>query len=748
MPGMSTQNLVTILIAAKYTAGKEFKAASKDLETLKSSLNKVSKTAVIAGKALGASLFIVAQQTAKYGDEAKKFERATGVQANTLASLRYAIQRWGGTQRDADTALRRFSKAIGDAAGGLDSYVRQFERLGMTQADLVGPGGTLKSIDELLPIVADAFRDLNDDVMAATVAQILFGRSGLRMLPAFKQGAKGLQDLTDRAEKLGILFSRELLEAAEDFQDAMLDVKESARGAMFALGEQLMPTITRLGVEMTNNVIKIREWIEEHENLGRILGSVTIGLIGPGGFVLAAGAAVAITKKLALAFKVPLGPAALLMLGVSALTAAIVYYKAKAAELPDTEKEMWEELSRLKKEMKPLEKLLYGVTEGTENYRQAIKRLKESEEFTEQTAGKELDKKAKKLEAMMRRYVYISNLLNDIRNGTLDLDAAERALAKAQEERHRKMVENITRLQTTVKDMEFDYRLSIGAETYTAAIERQKQKIIELTKTREEQIQTASEVGKNTELEEQYTEELMTTVAELIEAKTRLVTLEDEYAELVNKTADGLDRQTEAMARLEEENARLQEEMEAMMQMREQMAVSMADIDAVFQAGFSSMFMGIMQSAENFGGMFKRFWIGLSSAVLAIVARMVAKAVAAFIVMKMAANFLPIPFIGAPIVSIFSNLAQSGGEVTSGMVGRDTVPMVLGRKENILDHTTNDRLKAFLTAAEGGAIGGGANVTINAGVLMATEDDAYTFGRVVGETSENYEDVYIARGIL
>lgn len=62
----------------------------------------------------------------------------------------------------------------------------------------------------------------------------------------------------------------------------------------------------------------------------------------------------------------------------------------------------------------------------------------------------------------------------------------------------------------------------------------------------------------------------------------------------------------------------------------------------------------------------------------------------------------------------------------SGVRGLDTVPMMLGKGEAVLDHSLTARLEKFLAVAPqgGSSVTLQPSVTINAGMMLGTEQDA------------------------
>jgi TP901 family phage tail tape measure protein len=98
----------------------------------------------------------------------------------------------------------------------------------------------------------------------------------------------------------------------------------------------------------------------------------------------------------------------------------------------------------------------------------------------------------------------------------------------------------------------------------------------------------------------------------------------------------------------------------------------------------------ILQKTAKFRDVFTAIWKSLASAVIHEISRMIARWIVAQTVVTLLSFIGPTPAIPA----------QTGGKVISGFVGRDTVPMALGKGEQILDHGTTERLEAYLDSRE------------------------------------------------
>jgi hypothetical protein len=220
--------------------------ASKGLEGLKGKLGGFAtgaNIATVAVLALVAGLTKLAFSTAKLGDDFAKTAAQVGTNAKALSELSFAAQIGGADMSAVATTLRVVSKRVNDANNGLMTSVRSFKQLGI---QVRKSNGTMKTAEELIMESADAFTKLKSPVERTALAQELFGRSGTKLIPTLMLGTKGIEELREEANLLGITFSEIEAKQSEEFQDALLRLGSTFKGLGLTIGKQLVPILTSL----------------------------------------------------------------------------------------------------------------------------------------------------------------------------------------------------------------------------------------------------------------------------------------------------------------------------------------------------------------------------------------------------------------------------------------------------------------------------------------------------------------------
>jgi len=211
------------------------------------------------------------KQYVELGDWIDKMAKRTGFSATALSELAYAADISGASLNDVEKSLKKMSMAIVDANAGLVTYTRYFDIIGIEVKELIG----LKPEEQFIKIGA-AIEKLTDETLKTAMAAQLFGRTGIALLPLFKEGEEGIRKLREEAHRLGIIFDEEAAAKAAILKDAQSDLKYSVQGLSFAIITDLIPVISSVTKEFTDWFVKSREgardWTQAILGFFRIIG--------------------------------------------------------------------------------------------------------------------------------------------------------------------------------------------------------------------------------------------------------------------------------------------------------------------------------------------------------------------------------------------------------------------------------------------------------------------------------------------
>ena len=253
-------------------------------------LRRMGMAAAAAGAAILGALALMIRETAKYGDEIAKAAQQTNTSVEALSGLRYAADRAGVGFEELTMALARQSRAAREAADGVATYKDAYDRLGISVKD---GQGTLKTSEQLFLETAEALSKLRGSQEQTALAMDIFGRSGAKLIPLFNAGGEGIKKLMERAKELGLVMDEDTAKAAERFNDALADVKDSLKGAAIQAGQHLLPVIAQLAETVANAIGKFNQFADAHPILakGAVMAAVALGsllMVGGGLLILLA----------------------------------------------------------------------------------------------------------------------------------------------------------------------------------------------------------------------------------------------------------------------------------------------------------------------------------------------------------------------------------------------------------------------------------------------------------------------------
>ena len=233
------------------------KDLDKALRSSKSSLKNFSSSAISTGAALAKMAAIGAVAIAgltyaswnltkgfkDYGVQLDKISKSTGVNAEATSQMAYAAEQEHASLEDLQTGWRKLSKTMGDADEGLAESLRSFDALGLSIYDNTGQ---LKNLDSMTLEIADAFKDMTNDTQKAALAQDLFGRSGMNLIPFFELGSEGINSLMRESVELGNVWSDDMAAGAKVFDDKLTALNYSFTAVKWQIGNALLPEFEKI----------------------------------------------------------------------------------------------------------------------------------------------------------------------------------------------------------------------------------------------------------------------------------------------------------------------------------------------------------------------------------------------------------------------------------------------------------------------------------------------------------------------
>jgi hypothetical protein len=186
------------------TMGAAAQKAAKDLAVLKTiEIAKIGFAGISAGAGiitgLGSSALEMASRVSSSVDSLNDLANRTGIALKPLQGLGLAAKLAGVDTEAFGAAVTKMSVNIGKAEAG-DAFSKSLDSIGVSLAGLQGmnPAAQFSAISK-------AIGEIPSNAGRAAAAVEIFGKAGAALAPLFKDGAASLEDLTARAERLGII---------------------------------------------------------------------------------------------------------------------------------------------------------------------------------------------------------------------------------------------------------------------------------------------------------------------------------------------------------------------------------------------------------------------------------------------------------------------------------------------------------------------------------------------------------------
>ncbi len=226
--------LVKDMDLAKRTVG----SAMADIERVASA----AKTALVSLGAIGiaASFAHSVKAAIDLADEMNKLSQRTGVATEALAQLRFAAKLSDVSSTELSTGLKKLNVAISEGLAGDKAKVEAFKNLGITLRDT---NGQVKSADQVLLGIADAFAGAKDGATKTAYAVALLGKAGDQMIPLLNGGGAAIREMMDKADRLGLTISKDFAGRAEEFNDNLQLLSVSGDRLAVTMGDTLVKAL-------------------------------------------------------------------------------------------------------------------------------------------------------------------------------------------------------------------------------------------------------------------------------------------------------------------------------------------------------------------------------------------------------------------------------------------------------------------------------------------------------------------------
>jgi hypothetical protein len=161
-----------------------------------------------------------------------------GVSLDTLGGIQVIA---GAKADDMQRAMFHMARTIGEVNSGSLSAAENMLRIGFAADAFKG-----KSMDQALGMVMDKIKGLADPFEKAYVAQQLFGRTGVDLVPILSKGSSALEEASKKARQLGLSFSALDAAGVMKAKSSMKEINLVVEGMKRSLAVEMAPIVSTI----------------------------------------------------------------------------------------------------------------------------------------------------------------------------------------------------------------------------------------------------------------------------------------------------------------------------------------------------------------------------------------------------------------------------------------------------------------------------------------------------------------------
>jgi phage-related protein len=291
--------------------------------------------------AIGAGIMKLNDTAAEYGDTITKMADRTGMSIKQLQELKYVTSNLDIEFNTIQSTMSMFVNKMKGLDSESNTYTEALKQLGISTKDA---NGETKKTGDIYTEALQKLSEMTNETDRGVLASKLFGRGWMELTPLLKAGKDEIARLTEEAHKNGLIMSDEAVISADQYEHAMLNLKQQFSMAFFEISQNFMPIIqNKLVPFIKSDVVpvlkgfgdKISDVISWFQRLDSGT-QKTIGVIA--GVAVAAGPTLVIIGKLTAAVQLlttaflflARSPIVLALTGIAAAVGAIVYAVNKA----------------------------------------------------------------------------------------------------------------------------------------------------------------------------------------------------------------------------------------------------------------------------------------------------------------------------------------------------------------------------------------------------------------------------------
>jgi hypothetical protein len=240
---------------------KGLSATNAKIKAWSEGLRRFSLAGIGLGAGAIAGLVAITNQAVETGSRLDDLSQRLGLSANYLSKLEY-VAKLSGTELEVlakgEVKLRNI---LADVNNLSKEQTATFKMLGLDAKKLAAI-----PMEERFLLVADALSKITDETQLTATVMELFGKSGVELIPIFRNGAKSVREMIEEGQRLGIFKTDAQVAAAAKLGDTFDQMKLAASNLVFTVGVQMIPVFEGLTSTIINCTGQLQNFVNENED--------------------------------------------------------------------------------------------------------------------------------------------------------------------------------------------------------------------------------------------------------------------------------------------------------------------------------------------------------------------------------------------------------------------------------------------------------------------------------------------------
>ena len=236
--------------------GEKLTKVGKNMKTVGGKITSTVTKITATVTAFAAGTVYAMKKAAEYGDRIDKMSQKIGMSRKSFQEWDYIMSQNGGNVETLQMGFKTLVTQIEGVQKGSKDSVKAFKSLGVNVKD---SNGHFRVADDVFNDVIRKLQQIKDPTQKMILANRLFGRSAAELRPLLNQEASAIDELREKANKMGLILSEQDVKNAVKFSDTMDTFSRVFQAKFATIAMKLMPKF----IEILEKILSKTDTIEK-----------------------------------------------------------------------------------------------------------------------------------------------------------------------------------------------------------------------------------------------------------------------------------------------------------------------------------------------------------------------------------------------------------------------------------------------------------------------------------------------------